>query len=1036
MQPVSAQFAGQTLEEFKQAFPGARFYGSQFYQPQGVDDESSSMTSIYGTILATGTTPEESAWNHVSQVAPMLGENFGTLVPQIRESGEVTQGVMFNRGTGAHKFHVLRFDQYVNDIPVFRSGAGFLVRNVDGNPLVMSAFDVKDMAGAEISASGRPEVSKAMLGNVAALMNEQPVERSVLKRERRREVPRIITADAEYTVFAGTSEQRAEPELAVQFIASRGSQKTFPDYHKYLIVASASSGEILYSESLICFCSNCMINVQGNVAGRATDGLNALECDPEVSMPLPYAEVSINGGSTVFADANGNFDIPHGGSSSVTVTSRLRGLWFEVFDEANGNATPVISQSVTPPGPVNFLHNPTANNDLMTANVNAYVEANRVRDFVLQYEPTFPVIANQQGFNIFTNIASSCNAFYDGSSINFYQNGGGCNNTSFSDVVHHEYGHHLINVTGNGQGQMGEGSGDVLGVLIQDDPILGQGFSSCGSGIRNANNNKQYPCSGGIHDCGQLISGCVWDTRNQLIVTEPESYIDISAQLFLGMLILRGDMTPGDQTISPFITVLYLELDDDDGNIGNGTPHYNEIAAGFGAHNMDAPPIELLDFNYPNGLPEMIPHTGGVAFDVEVLPVSESPASSSGMLFVDTGSGFVGYPMNEVSTNVYEADFPSAECGDIVRYYVEASTTGGNTQSDPANAPAEYFEALIGSESEFAFADDFESDTGWSVSGNAVDGQWQRGIPAGGGDRGDPATDYDGSSRCYVTDNVDGNSDVDGGSTILTSPVINASQGPNEVGILSYSRWYSNNTGDSPEADVFVVEISNNGGSSWTSLETVGPSGVEVRGGWFNRMFKISDFVAPTSQMRLRFTASDLGGGSIVEAGVDAVQIKMVSCAEPIIVPSGGKTADGVVSSGQLSDVFDSDDGYLAIDPEPTSNPFKQKIEYIVQQSINTATPTQFRFRMEAKLLGGPAGDVLQSMELFNYNTSTFEIVDLRAMAVTDTVVDCTATGDLSRFVSPGTNEITAMVTFNSFDWVGTPFFWSAEVDQIVWIVE
>ena len=187
--------------------------------------------------------------------------------------------------------------------------------------------------------------------------------------------------------------------------------------------------------------------------------------------------------------------------------------------------------------------------------------------------------------------------------------------------MHHEYGHHLINVTSNGQGQMGEGSGDVMGVLIQDDPVLGQGFSSCGSGIRNANNNKQYPCNGSIHDCGQLLSGCVWDTRNQLVLTEPNSYIDISAQLFLGMLIVRGQMTPGDPTISPFITVLYLELDDDDGNINNGTPHYNEIAAGFGAHNMDAPPLQLLDFNYPNGRPDLIPHTGGVAFDVEVLPL-------------------------------------------------------------------------------------------------------------------------------------------------------------------------------------------------------------------------------------------------------------------------------------------------------------------------------------------------------------------------------------------------------------------------------
>ncbi len=42
------------------------------------------------------------------------------------------------------------------------------------------------------------------------------------------------------------------------------------------------------------------------------------------------------------------------------------------------------------------------------------------------------------------NLSDSCNAFYDYTSINFFSSGSGCPNTAFSDVVAHEYGHHMI----------------------------------------------------------------------------------------------------------------------------------------------------------------------------------------------------------------------------------------------------------------------------------------------------------------------------------------------------------------------------------------------------------------------------------------------------------------------------------------------------------------------------------------------------------------------------------------------------------------
>ena len=89
------------------------------------------------------------------------------------------------------------------------------------------------------------------------------------------------------------------------------------------------------------------------------------------------------------------------------------------------------------------------------------------------------------------------------------------------------------------------------------------------------------------------------------------------------------------------------------------------------------------------------------------------------------------------------------------------------------------------------FSDDFEGDQGWTVqnSDGLDDGAWERGVSHGGGDRGDPPTDADGSGQCYLTNNADGNTDVDDGSTTLTSPPwTRRSPSP----YITYHRWYSN----------------------------------------------------------------------------------------------------------------------------------------------------------------------------------------------------------------------------------------------------
>jgi hypothetical protein len=189
------------------------------------------------------------------------------------------------------------------------------------------------------------------------------------------------------------------------------------------------------------------------------------------------------------------------------------------------------------------------------------------------------VVATQTGFPLYVNGSSMCYSSYNGTAIYLNRASGGCANTAFSSVVHHEYGHHLVQCGGSGQGAYGEGMGDSVALLIADDPVFAYGLEGdCGAGVRDADNTLQYPCAGANEYCGQLLSGCVWSTRNELFQTDPATYLQTLAKLTVNSILLHGPTG----TITPAIYIDFIALDD----AYYSGAHEAEIAAGFAAHNM------------------------------------------------------------------------------------------------------------------------------------------------------------------------------------------------------------------------------------------------------------------------------------------------------------------------------------------------------------------------------------------------------------------------------------------------------------------
>jgi hypothetical protein len=80
-----------------------------------------------------------------------------------------------------------------------------------------------------------------------------------------------------------------------------------------------------------------------------------------------------------------------------------------------------------------------------------------------------------------------------------------------------------------------------------------------------------------------------------------------------------------------------------------------------------------------------------------------------------------------------------------------------------------------------------------------------------------------------------------------------------------YWKWYSNNQGLSPNNDFWDVAVSNDGGATWEAVEHTNIS----TNCWASYTFTLAEFFPAPGQVQLRFTASDEGNGSLVEAGVD-----------------------------------------------------------------------------------------------------------------------------------------------------------------------
>ncbi len=274
-----------------------------------------------------------------------------------------------------------------------------------------------------------------------------------------------------------------------------------------------------------------------------------------------------------------------------------------------------------------------------------------------------------------------------------------------------------------------------------------------------------------------------------------------------------------------------------------------------------------------------------------------APVSSVKVQYRINGGAYSPITMSHVEGDTYAGLIPAQPIGTQIDYYIEARDTGGRIGYNPKDGPPEHHSFRVVN---FVTLDNCESPGSWTMgvgSDNATSGRWDWGNPEGTTFNGLQVQSEDDSSvdpgvNCFATGRLSlgnvANNDVDEGTTTLLSPVYDL--GDLDEVCLAFDLWYVNRVGNAPVDDAFKVDASSNGGSNWTNLLTInlGP----LPGTWQRYSFDLQDRITLTSQVRIRWRASDTGTDNVVEAAVDEFELSTPEM--PSRVGDGGPVLAGL----------------------------------------------------------------------------------------------------------------------------------------------
>ena len=230
----------------------------------------------------------------------------------------------------------------------------------------------------------------------------------------------------------------------------------------------------------------------------------------------------------------------------------------------------------------------------------------------------------------------------------------------------------------------------------------------------------------------------------------------------------------------------------------------------------------------------------------------------------NSGGAFGGYNVF-VPPGTYDIRFSASGYAPVVRRVTVSSTLPSNVVDVQLSPPLP---------EEVVFADDFETDTGWTRNPDATDnaslGLWERGDPQstsseGTKQLGTTVSGVNDLSTGRLAGSSAGANDVDGGRTSIQSPIVTLPASGTLT--LSFSYYFAHGS-NSSTADFLRVSIVAAGKA--TVFQELGAAN-DDDAAWAAASVDVTAFAGQA--IRILVEAADAGGASLVEAAIDDVKI-------------------------------------------------------------------------------------------------------------------------------------------------------------------